>query len=122
PVKLHENEVFPIENYGTGMTPFYTVLSIWVGALLLISLLSTELPGEIKPTVMYFGRLLTFLTIGLLQTLIVTNGDMFLIGMIVEHPVWFVVFGLLISCVFMTIVYSVVSILEMLGKHLPLSC
>src|SRR5699024_11969077 len=44
PVKLHENELFPIKNYGTGMTPFYTVLSIWVGALLLISLLSTELP------------------------------------------------------------------------------
>src|SRR5699024_5400496 len=62
PVKLHEYELFPIENYGTGMTPSYTVLPICVGALLLISLLSTELPGEIKPTVMYFGRLLTFLT------------------------------------------------------------
>src|SRR5699024_8153170 len=96
PVKLHENDLFPIENYGTGMTPFYTVLSIWVGALLLISLLSTELPGEIKPTIMYFGRLLTFLTIGLLQTLIVTSGDMFLIGVSVAHPVWFIVFGLLI--------------------------
>src|SRR5699024_12602615 len=67
PVKLHENELFPIKNYGTGMTPFYTVLSIWVGALLLISLLSTELPGEIKPTIIYSGSLLTFLTIGLIQ-------------------------------------------------------
>ena len=120
PVKLHENDLFPIENYGTGMTPFYTVLSIWVGALLLISLLSTELPGEIKPTIMYFGRLLTFLTIGLLQTLIVTSGDMFLIGVSVAHPVWFIVFGLLISCVFMTIVYSVVSIFGDVGKALAI--
>lgn len=120
PVKLHENELFPIKNYGTGMTPFYTVLSIWVGALLLISLLSTELPGEIKPTIMYFGRLLTFLTIGLLQTLVVTNGDMFLLGVPVAHPVWFVVFGLLISCVFMTIVYSVVSIFGDVGKALAI--
>jgi len=120
PVKLHENDLFPIENYGTVMTPFYTVLSIWVGALLLISLLSTELPGEIKPTIMYFGRLLTFLTIGLLQTLIVTSGDMFLIGVSVAHPVWFIVFGLLISCVFMTIVYSVVSIFGDVGKALAI--
>src|SRR5699024_9192087 len=49
PMKLHENELYPIKNYGTGMTSFYTVLSIWVGALLRISRLSTELPGEIKP-------------------------------------------------------------------------
>src|SRR5699024_8175211 len=50
PVVLNKNELFPIENYGTGMTPFYTVLAIWVGALLLISLLSTDLPdSSIRP-------------------------------------------------------------------------
>lgn len=120
PVKLNKNELFPIENYGTGMTPFYTVLAIWVGALLLISLLSTDLPGEIKPTVMYFGRLLTFLTIGLLQTIIVTSGDILLLGVNVEHPIWFIVFGLLISIVFMTIVYSIVSIFGDVGKALAI--
>src|SRR5699024_2742936 len=44
PVVLHENTLFPMENYGTGMTPFYTVLAIWVGGLLLISLLSVDVP------------------------------------------------------------------------------
>src|SRR5699024_10324001 len=66
------------------------------------------------------GRLLTFLTIGLLQTLVVTNGDMFLLGVPVAHPVWFVVCGLLISCVFMTIVYSVVSLFCVVGKSLAI--
>src|SRR5699024_11098376 len=42
PVLLDEHSVFPIENYGSGMTPFYTILSLWVGGLLLISLLSTN--------------------------------------------------------------------------------
>src|SRR5699024_5322388 len=42
PVILNENELFPIENYGTGMTPFYSVLAFWVGGLLLISLLSVD--------------------------------------------------------------------------------
>src|SRR5699024_7110269 len=50
PVKLHENSLFPIENYGTGMTPFYTVLAIWVGALLLISLLSVDVHRDMELT------------------------------------------------------------------------
>ena len=29
-------------DYGSGMTPFYTALSIWVGALLLVSLLTVH--------------------------------------------------------------------------------
>lgn len=117
PVKLDENKLFPIENYGTGMTPFYTVLAIWVGGLLLISLLSTDLPEHAYTAKqMYAGRLFTFLTVGLLQTLIVTLGDLFLLGVNASNPVWFVLFGLGISVVFMTIIYTVVSILQDVGK------
>lgn len=118
PVLLTKNEVFPIENYGTGMTPFYTVLSLWVGGLLLISLLSPNVPGQeqINPRVVYTGRLLTFVTIGIMQTLIVTLGDIFIIGVSISHKFWFVVFGLLISFVFMSIVYTAVAILGDVGK------
>lgn len=122
PVELHENQLFPIDNYGTGMTPFYTVLSLWVGGLLLISLLATDVAGEGRFTAkqVYFGRLLTFMTIGFLQTLVVTLGDMFLIDVNVAHPIWFVVFGLLISMVFMAIVYTVVSVFGDVGKAMAI--
>lgn len=117
PVVLNRNEVFPIPNYGTGMTPFYTVLSLWVGGLLLISLLSPNVPETaLNSKITYTGRLLTFISIGLLQTLIVTMGDMFIIGVDVSHPIWFVIFGLLISFVFMSIVYTAVAILGDVGK------
>src|SRR5699024_4050775 len=114
----HKNEVFPIENYGTGMTPFYTVLSLWVGGLLLISLLSPNVPDQerLNPKIVYTGRLLTFVTIGIMQTLIVTLGDIFIVGVSVTHKFWFVIFGLLISFVFMSIVYTAVSILGDVGK------
>src|SRR5699024_6952964 len=113
PVTLHKNEIFPIENYGTGMTPFYTVLSLWVGGLLLISLLSPNVPEEDKlnPKVVYGGRMLTFVSVGFLQTLIVTLGDIFIVGVTVEHKLAFIGFGLLISFVFMTIVYTAVAVL-----------
>ncbi|WP_240374017.1 YhgE/Pip domain-containing protein [Bacillus piscicola] len=118
PVKLNKNELFPIANYGSGMTPFYTVLAIWVGGLLLISLLATDVhdPSPYTVSERYFGKLFTFLTIGLLQTLIVTSGDLFLLHVEVREPVWFILFGLLISLVFVTIIYTVVTIFGDVGK------
>ncbi|OZU88861.1 phage infection protein [Virgibacillus indicus] len=118
PVTLNKNELFPIPNYGSGMTPFYTVLAVWVGALLLISLLAADVHREVYFTSrqIYFGKFFTFALIGILQTLIVTLGDLFIIDVYAVHPVWFVLFGLLISLVFMLIVYTLVSLFGNVGK------
>ncbi|MCM3113160.1 YhgE/Pip domain-containing protein [Lederbergia lenta] len=122
PIVLKENKLFPIENYGTGMTPFYTVLAIWVGCLLLISLLAVDVKHEDNyfAREVYFGRLFTFITIGILQTLIVTSGDMVLLGVKVQEPFWFIVFGLFISLIFMSIVYTLVSVFGDVGKALAI--
>lgn len=122
PVVLNENELFPIENYGTGMTPFYTVLAFWVGAILLISLLSVDVHDAEAFTgrEVYFGRFFTFMAIGILQSLIATSGDILLIDVPVKESVWFVVFGLLISFVFMLIVYSLVSVFGDVGKAMAI--
>lgn len=122
PVLLNENKIFPIKNYGTGMTPFYTVLSVWVGALLLISLLSTDLRNheDFTGKQIYFGRLFTFLSIGFLQTLIVVCGDLLILGVPVRHPFWMILFGLFISLVFMLIVYTLVSVFGNIGKALAI--
>src|SRR5699024_326211 len=80
-------------------------------------LLSTDLPEHTyTPRQMYTGRLFTFLTIGLLQTLVVTLGDLFILGVDAHNPVWFVLFGLGISVAFMTLIYTIVSILGDVGK------
>lgn len=120
PVVLQKNEIFPIPIYGMGMTPFYTALAVWVGALLLISLLTTDIVDDptIKPRHMYFGRLLTFLSIGFLQTLIVVLGDVFLLKVEVQSLFFFILFGLIVSGVFMTIVYTTASVFGDVGKAL----
>ena len=104
------------------MTPFYTVLSIWVGCLLLISLLSTDIhrEGQFTSRQIYVGRLFTFGLIGLLQTLIVTIGDILLLGVTVKEPLLFILFGMLISMVFMSIVYTLVSVFGDVGKALAI--
>ncbi|MCB5237342.1 YhgE/Pip domain-containing protein [Niallia alba] len=123
PIVLNENSLFPIPNYGSANSPFYTTLSLWVGALLLISLLRVDVrdpEGIYTPNQIYFGRWLTFITIGLCQSLIVTLGDMFILKAYVADPVAFVLFGMFISLVFMTIVYTLVSVFGNLGKGLAI--
>jgi putative membrane protein len=119
PVVLKQQTLYPIPNYGSAMTPFYVVLSLWVGGTLLISLLRTAVDtGGIRYLgyQLYFGRLLTFLTVGILQALVAVLGNIFLLGCYVADPVWFVLFAVLISVVFVTIVFTLVSVFGSIGK------
>ena len=119
PVQLKENQLYHIKNYGSAMTPFYTVLSIWVGALLMSSLLITKVEDEenkYKPYQKYFGRGLLFMIISLLQTLIITLGDMYLLGTQANSPYRFVIYALLISLLFSAIIYTTVCLLGNVGK------
>ena len=119
PVKLQENKLYHIENYGSAMAPFYTVLSIWVGSLLMSSLLTTKVEDEekkYKPYEKYFGRGLLFVIISLFQTLIITLGDMYVLGTQATSPYRFVVYALLISLLFSSIIYTIVCILGNVGK------
>lgn len=119
PVQLSENKLYHIKNYGSAMTPFYTVLSIWVGALLMSSLLTTKVEdeeGKYKPCEKYFGRWILFLVISLFQTLIITLGDMYVLGTQAVSPYRFVFYGLLISALFSSIIYTIVHLLGNVGK------
>ena len=119
PVQLSENKLYHIKNYGSAMTPFYTVLSIWVGALLMSSLLTTKVEdeeGKYKPCEKYFGRWILFLVISLFQTLVITLGDMYVLGTQAVSPYRFVFYGLLISALFSSIIYTIVHLLGNVGK------
>lgn len=122
PVELNENKFFHIPNYGSGMTPFYTVLALWVGGLILSSILSVKVPsdleGPFKSYEVYFGKSLLFTTIGVLQALCVSIGDIYLLGTYAAHKPEFIGLSVLISVVFMFIIYTMVSVFGNVGKAL----
>lgn len=119
PVILNEDRKFPIPNYGSASSPFYTSLALWVGALLLANLLRADVEdpeNRFNFVHVYFGRLVTFLVVGVGQGLIVTLGNIFILGAYVDNKILYVLFGILISQVFMTMVYTLVSVFGNIGK------
>lgn len=123
PVLLKTERIFPIPNYGSAMTPFYTMLALWVGGTLLVSSLRVDVESpesQYKHYQIYFGRLLTFLTIGILQALIASLGDLYLVHAYVADKLWFVLFSIYISIVFTIIIYTLCSVFGNIGKGLSI--
>ena len=118
PVNIIENTLFPMGNYGTGMTPFYTVLSLWVGLLLLSSMLSVDAKGEYSASAQYFGKMMLFMSIAIIQAIIVALGDLYLLKIYCVNPGLFVLGSVFTSVIFTIILYSLCSVFGNVGKVL----
>lgn len=120
PVKIDTVEVYPIANYGSAMTPFYTVLALWVGALLLTALVKVKAEPKnlqgVKLHQLYFGRYLLFFVLGQIQALVVVLGDIYLLHcqIIDKGLFWFT--ASLTSFVFTLLVYSLTLSFGDIGK------
>ncbi|MBO1305877.1 YhgE/Pip domain-containing protein [Enterococcus sp. 669A] len=122
PVDLQTNTMYPIENNGSASAPFYTALCLWVGAVLFSSVTTTDFYLDKKDRGKYtkreqFGaRLLTYMTMGIGQALVVSLGNYFLLGVYVKNPVWSVLFALLVVVAFTMMVYVLVALFGTVGK------
>ena len=117
--------MFPVKDYGSGMTPFYTALSIWVGGLLMVSLLSVDnkhesLKSILSPREIFMGKAGFFFLLGIVQALIVSIGDLVILKAAVESPVLFVTIAVFCSLVFNSIIYTCVSLLGNPGKAIAI--
>ncbi|RSX50393.1 YhgE/Pip domain-containing protein [Bifidobacterium callimiconis] len=131
PVNLVTTTVYPVSNYGSAVTPFYTNLALWVGGFVLIAIFKLEVDREnlgskrghgrnsrtahVNAAQAYIGRGLLLLSVALLQALIVTVGDL-IIGIQCKNPVAFVFSGLLISFVYVNVIYALAASLKHIGK------
>ena len=144
PVALHRVAVYPIANYGSAMAPFYTILSIWVGAIILCAMLKITISDREKAHVLglgdtlpriagpsgpgnasrwglqlhheYFGRYTIFLLLALLQGTLVCLGDMYFLGVQANHALQFLAVGWLAALVFSNIVYTLTVSFGDIGK------
>lgn len=119
PVTLKENELYAVPDYGSEIAPFYLVLSMWVGAIITCVMLRTGQSTGTKytPSEMYFGKLLIFLVMAILETTVTLIGA-HILGIKVDNPLMFVLSAYFIALVFMVICYSLISALGHVGKGL----
>ena len=123
PVSINSKVLYDVENYGSGMTPFYTNLALWVGGLILVSILKQEVDKDetisrFTPTTAYFGRWMLFVVVGLIQGFIVCIGDLLLLKVQCVHPVAFVCAGMLCSFVYVNLIYAMALTFKHIGKAL----
>lgn len=121
PVELKQQSFYAIPTYGSQSAPFYLALCIWVGALLLGAILITEyrLPPALSDATvkqMYVARWLTFVGLGMLQGLIAALGNLFLIGTYVVDKPLYLLFSMMLSVVFVSILYMLISLFGNIGK------
>ena len=122
PVSIDRDAIYPIENNGSAMAPFYTTLAIWIGGVVIAALVKCK-PSEdalretgAKPRHAYLGRMVFFVLIGFAQTLLILLGDLFFLGIQCEHPVLFVLAGMMASFVFVNIIYALTASFGDVGK------
>jgi len=126
PVDLQTNTMYPIANNGSASTPFYMALCLWVGAVLFSSVTTTEFfldkkdRGKYTKREQFGARMLTYLVVSVGQALIVTLGNMFLLGVYVKNPVYSVLFAVLVALAFMMIVYTLVALFGTVGKGIAI--
>ena len=113
PVELNTKKIYPIDNYGSSMAPFYSTLSIWIGGIVLVAMLKVTVSEEsikkmglkkVRIHEIYLGRWIIFLILGLLQSTLIALGDLYYLGIQCAHTFLF-----LFGCWFSSIVYVTIS-------------
>ena len=123
PVDVSNEYVYPVENNGSMTAPFYIVLSIWVGALIMSTILKTTVKdttgmNNLKNWQCFFGRFFTTCVIGQIQTLITVLGAFLFVGIQCENRILFWAVCAWSSFVYSLLLYSFAYSFGNLGEAL----
>lgn len=123
PFNISNESIYKVDNYGSGMAPIYSVLAMWVGAVILTSIFSTDVKGvegseNFTSKEKYLGKLLLFALLSVIQGTIIMLGNKLLLGVQVSNLILFILFGAITSLTFSIIIYTNVSLFDDIGKAL----
>ena len=121
PVSVVTEPVYETENYGSAVTPFYTTLALWVGAIILVSLMKVKVVPKgsyknAKDYELFFGRYILFFLLGQLQSLICVYGDLNLLGVQCHEPGKLYLIAAVTSFTFTLMIYTLTISFGDIGK------
>lgn len=138
PVGVEKIPVYPVANFGSQMAPLYTILALWVGSILMVVSLRSDVTDSnvaeglpegdalratltAKPVGLaagYLGRYLIFGTIALAQATLVGLGDLYFLKVQHAHPLQFMGTLWLTAVVFSFLLYTLIATFGNAGKAL----
>ncbi|MEY8764765.1 MULTISPECIES: YhgE/Pip domain-containing protein [Clostridium] len=121
PFNIVEENIYRVPNFGSAFAPTYMTLSIWIGCTMLVAVLKTTAvrfkgTGYITLREGYLGKMLLFVSLSAVQSLIVVFTTKFILHVYTRDFFLMIMIGLISSFTFSTIVYTLVSIFGNLGK------
>lgn len=132
PTHLERHAVYPMADNGSAMSPFYTSLALWIGAIFMVALMSVSVSPARQAALtkklgraprlseLYLGRYGVFCLLGLAQALIVGLGNVFFLGVECEHFWLYLAACCLTSVVFTNLVYTLTVSFGNIGKALAI--
>lgn len=121
PTKIETKAVYPVAAYGSAMAPLFTNLALWIGAFSLVLLFKLDVDeegiGPISSASKYMGRWMLLAFFGTIQALVVSIGVL-VIGVQTVSRLGFVGTSMVISMVFVSIVYMLSTCFQHIGKGL----
>ena len=125
PANLEVVRVYALENFGSGMAPFYTTLALYASALLSVSLMHTHVKRRndipmLNTTEAFFGRYFVFFAIGQFTALITVLGNLYYIGIQCYAPFQFWLAAAIASLVFTLLNYGMVFAFGNIGEAIAI--
>lgn len=127
PTDLVRHAVYEVPTNGDSMSPFYSSLSLWVGAIFLIALTNVNVSQRQKTQLakpraweLYLGRYGIFMVMALMQALVLFIGNVFFLQIQCEHPFAYLGTLLLLAIVFSNLVYTLNISFGNIGKAIAI--
>ncbi|MDE7310657.1 MAG: YhgE/Pip domain-containing protein [Eubacterium sp.] len=120
PVTMETEAIYPVDNYGSGVAPFYTTLALWVGGVVLVSMIKvkahTDGIEEPKAYELFLGRYLLFFVLALIQAAITVWGNFYLLHIQCLYPRRFLLAAFVTSFTFSLLIYALTISFGDVGK------
>ncbi|MBM6700438.1 YhgE/Pip domain-containing protein [Bifidobacterium pullorum subsp. saeculare] len=133
PVQLKRRAVFPVANFGSTMTPYYTFIPLWTASLLAAMtinptvsrnrrrLLELGLGGRaLKPHQLFLGHFGVFAVVSLLQSTVSCAGSLLFLRVQAVHPWLFMLSGWVSGLLYVLFAYTLVVSFGNIGKALAM--
>ncbi|WP_210364648.1 YhgE/Pip domain-containing protein [Bacillus sp. REN3] len=122
PVKLDNEKMNEVPNYGTGFAPYFLSLGLFVGALLLSIVFPLREPAGVPAsgTSWFASKFLILASIGILQALIADAIMLAGLGIEVESVPLFILFSIVTSLTFITLIQFLVTLFGDPGRFMAI--